>query len=59
MKLHLLMCRDCRRYARQLAWMQQALTLARSADVATPGLPAAARARIRNRLRNEHPRPPV
>lgn len=59
MKLHLLMWRDCRRCARQLAWMQQALTRARSPDVTGPGLPATVRARIRNRLRNERLRPPV
>ncbi|MGN8200370.1 hypothetical protein ACS8Y6_16945 [Salinisphaera sp. RV14] len=58
-KLHLLMCRNCRRYARQLNWMQQAFRLLRSADTATPGLPAAARSRIRQRLRDETPRPPV
>lgn len=59
MTLHLMMCRHCRRYARQLAWMQQALTLARTAEAEAPRLPAAARARIRARLHDADPRPPV
>lgn len=58
-KMHLMMCRHCRRYARQLAWMQQALALARSSDETVPRLPAAARDRIRERLRDETPHPPL
>lgn len=57
--LHLMMCRHCRRYARQLAWMRQALALARSSDTTAPCLPAAARDRIRERLRDETPYPPL
>lgn len=58
LKLHLLMCRHCRRYARQLAWLRQALTLARSSEAADAELPAAARARIHDRLHNGPCPPP-
>lgn len=50
--LHLMMCRHCRRYARQLAWLRQAMRWARNG--ATPHrLSAEARARIQERLRDE------
>lgn len=56
LRLHLLMCRHCRRYARQLAWLQQALRLART-DARSGRLSAEARERIRERLRKENERP--
>lgn len=54
MRLHLPMCRDCRRYARQLARLSEAIRIV-SADAAPPRLPAAARARIRERLYRDEP----
>lgn len=55
--LHLLMCRHCRRYARQLTWLQQALRETR-AHTPPRRLSSQARARIGERLRleNQHPR---
>lgn len=57
-KLHLMMCRHCRRYARQLQWLRRALRMARS-DASSHRLSAASRARIRERLRKESDRPPL
>lgn len=58
-RLHLLMCRHCRRYAHQLTWLAQAMSQVRSSDAGAAKLPAVARARIHDRLRREASRPPV
>lgn len=52
LKMHLMMCRHCRRYARQLAWLQHALGSART-DSTPPRLSPEARARIRDQLHTE------
>ncbi|MDA3920089.1 MAG: hypothetical protein PF501_05345 [Salinisphaera sp.] len=50
LRLHLLMCRHCRRYERQLTWLRRSFIRVRANPVA-PKLPAHTRARIRKRLR--------
>lgn len=50
LRVHLMMCRHCRRYERQLAWLRRSFVRVR-ADNATLRLPALARERIRSRLR--------
>lgn len=59
LRLHLMMCRHCRRYERQLAWLRQSLIRVRT-DNAEPKLPARAQARIRAQLRHDNNKqPPV
>lgn len=59
LRLHLMMCRHCRRYERQLVWLRQSLIHVR-ADDAEPKLPARAQAHIRARLRHDNNKqPPV
>jgi|AntDeeMinimDraft_5_1070356.scaffolds.fasta_scaffold15051_2 NMD protein affecting ribosome stability and mRNA decay len=60
LRLHLMMCRHCRRYERQLVWLRQSLIRVR-ADDAEPKLPARAQARIRAGLRHDdnNKQPPV
>lgn len=52
LRVHLMMCRHCRRYERQLAWLRRSFMRARG-DNATPRLSERARARIRRRLRRQ------
>lgn len=55
-RIHLLMCSACRRYARQLDWLQR--TLHRLQHGESPAtLAATARGRIVARLRQERDRP--
>lgn len=58
LRLHLMMCRHCRRYERQLVWLRQSLTSAR-ADDAPPRLSASARKRIHKRLQDDDSNPPT
>lgn len=52
LRLHLLICRHCRRYERQLTWLRRLFVRARANPVA-PRLPVHARARIRKCLRRQ------
>jgi hypothetical protein len=52
LRLHLLMCRNCRRYERHLAWLRRSFIRVRANPVA-PSLSSRARARIRKRLRRQ------
>jgi len=59
LSLHLMMCRYCRRYDRQLAWLRRSLKRAR-VDAAAPKLSACARARIHQSLQDDDSKhPPV
>ncbi|UCH53844.1 MAG: zf-HC2 domain-containing protein [Pseudomonadota bacterium] len=51
LRLHLLICRGCARFNRQMQWLRDATKLATEAEqVAGPGLSTAARERIARRL---------
>lgn len=50
LRVHLMMCRHCRRYDQQLAWLRRSFMRV-GAGNATPKLSVRARARIRRRLR--------
>ncbi len=50
MRLHLLMCRNCDRFAKQLNEMRRQFRIETAADDDAPGLPAESRARIANEL---------
>lgn len=52
LRLHLLMCYRCRRYARQLQWLRENLRRA-LARASASRLSASARERIRDRLARE------
>ncbi|HQU17380.1 MAG: hypothetical protein B7Z66_11415 [Chromatiales bacterium 21-64-14] len=54
-RIHLLLCVYCRRYARQLQWLQRALTRGRD-DAQESRLDEAARRRINDRLRESRDR---
>lgn len=58
LRLHLMMCRHCRRYERQLVWLRQSLTRAR-ADNTPPRLSASAQKRIHKRLQDDDSKPPT
>lgn len=55
--LHLLLCRFCRRYRRQLLWLRRMAPKPLDADPKAPALSAEARLRLKQSLRDVKPEP--